>query len=148
MSESSDMPLLTSTEIDEIVSGDSVSIEEFMDEMAVRGLIMSRPGKRSAWRTFKRAVLAPLRFSRAVIAWITWRLWGRAQHELALRRGLERWRQLAGVGASHPTIIDPEKVRRIAVTDSYDHAQALAIHDDVIKNKIVPIELPRPDSVD
>lgn len=126
-----------------LTADDSLTVDEFIHEMAHRGVIATRS---SWWSKAKRIVTAPLRLLSAFVGWVTWRLWGRVQYEMAVRKGLERWRQLAGIGASYPSFIDQDYVHRLADSKPADFAVAQAIHDDVIKNKIVKVPLPLPDA--
>jgi hypothetical protein len=128
-----------------LIGDDSLSIEEFLHEMAERGIIP--PGKPSLWKRVRSALVAPLRVLSAVVAWVTWRLWGRLQYELAVKKGIARWKQLAGIDQPEPPWMADQRERlRLIAESKPDNATAWALHENVIKTKIVP--LPKPDSVE
>lgn len=133
---------------EEIILGDSVTIGDFINEMASRGLII--PGPPSPWKRFVDLAKAPFRFASGVLAWIAWRLYGKAQYELAVRKSIGRWKQLAGVDGKSQVDVDWQEQRKayalkILADKPATDAAAQAIHAEIIRSRIVQVPVPAPD---
>jgi len=137
-----------SSDDESIMLGNSVNMNDFIEEMASRGLITEAPP--SPWKRFVSLLKAPFRFASGVLAWISWRLYGKAQFEIAVRKSLARWKQLAGVdGSSYVDVELQERRKAYALQILSDKpttdAAAQAIHAEIIRSRITKVPVPAPD---
>jgi len=133
---------------DALIDDGSMSIDAAFAK-AASGVKAHTFRKRKIWKRLRHYLGVPFRLFRAVCVWVAWRLWGRARYELAIRKGIARWKQLAGIDRPEPSWVADQRERLRVIAESKPEPEvAQAIHDEVIRTKIVPVELPRPESVD
>lgn len=130
-----------------------VSISDFIrdsDRIAERS-------NQSAVARAARVFLTPFRFIWFAMSWLTWEVWGRAQYRaavtnglakwrrLSIDKGLARWRHLAGIKEQAMVDCDEREGRPRKPIDDKAMLDAAALHEEIIRSKIVREELPPPD---
>lgn len=122
-----------------------VDFEEFIGEMEARGLLV--PGVTPSIGTRILTFLArPFLAIGRGFAKIGWHLWGKRRHEKNVRKGMDRWRHLAGVDEpeSHDgfNAFRPERIGYLG------YGADSALHEHIIETRVVREPLPKPDTDD
>jgi hypothetical protein len=117
--------------------------QERYEDLVSRGLMKAPPSPRL--KRVKRFFFTPFRLLGSVMSKLKWALWGKRQYEKKVRLQADRMRFLATYQSNRDDDVYYTRTAPAPKVDTLPQPIAQAIHDDIIKTKIVREELPKPD---
>ncbi len=121
--------------IEELIS--DMEASERRADLVSRGLLP--PPRITLWKKTKRHLASPFRWIGKAGAAIAWQLWGKRQYNKKVREQAERMKLLATYQ------VEPYYASKAPPRETLPLPVAQALHDEIIKTKIVKEELPKPD---
>ncbi len=99
----------------------------------------------TALKRVKKFLWTPLRFLENVASKLKWVLWGKRQYFKRVRLQADRMKFLATYQSNRDDDVYYTRTAPAPKVDTLPQPVAQAIHDNIIKTKIVKEELPKPD---